>query len=60
MKNTEIKVGDWVKVFIVGINDKYDPPYTVESIEGDEYTVVQTEGSYQHRIKVPVEKLRKL
>ena len=60
MKNTKIEVGNWVKVFIVGLNEKNEPPYKVESIEGDEYTVVQTEGSYQHRIKVPVEKLRKL
>ena len=60
MKNTKIEVGNWVKVFIVGLNDKHEPPYKVESIEGDEYTVVQTEGTYQHRVKVPVEKLRKL
>ena len=60
MKNTKIEVGNWVKVFIVRLSDKNEPPYIVESIEGDEYTVVQTEGSYQHRIKVPVEKLRKL
>lgn len=60
MKNTKIEVGNWVRVLIVGLSDKNEPPYKVESIEGDEYTVVQTEGSYQHRVKVPVEKLRKL
>ena len=60
MKNTEIEVGDWVHVLIVGLNDKNEPPYQVESIEGDEYTVVQIEGSYTHRLKVPVEKLKKL
>ena len=58
MKNTEIEVGNWVHVLIVGLNDKNEPPYQVESIEGDEYTVVQIEGSYTHRLKVPVEKLR--
>ena len=60
MENTEIKVGDWVHVLIIGLNDKNEPPYQVESVEDDLYSVVQTEGSYQHRVKVPVERLRKL
>jgi len=46
LKNTEIKVGDWVHVLIIGLNDKNEPPYQVESIEKDIYTVVQKEGSY--------------
>jgi hypothetical protein len=60
LENTEIKVGDWVHVLIVGLSDKNEPPYQVESIEKDIYTVVQKEGSYEHRLLLPVEKLRKL
>ena len=60
MKNTEIVVDDWVKVLIVGLSDKNEPPYKVESIDGDDYTVVQKEKFYKHRIKVKKEKLRKL
>ena len=59
-EKTEIEVGDWVQVLIVGLSDKNEPAYQVESIEDGEYTVVQTEGSYQHRVKVPVTRLRKL
>ena len=60
MKNQEIQVGDWVRVLIVGINNFDEPPYIVESIDGDDYTVVQKENFYKHRIKVKKEKLRKL
>ena len=60
MKNQEIQVGDWVRVLIVGINNFDEPPYIVESIDGDDYTVVQKEKFYKHRIKVKKEKLRKL
>jgi hypothetical protein len=46
---------------MVGINtEKNEPAYQIESIEGNEYIVVQTEGSYQHRMKVKKGKLRKL
>ena len=60
MKDQEIQIGDWVKVLIVGLSDKNEPPYKVESIDGDDYTVVQKEKFYKHRIKVKKEKLRKL
>ena len=33
MKNTEIEVGNWVKVFIVGLSDKNEKLYFLESIE---------------------------
>jgi hypothetical protein len=59
-KSTEIEVGDWVHVLIVGLSDKFEPPYQVESIEDDVYTVVQKEGNYTHTIKTTVTKLRKL
>ena len=60
MKNTEIEVGNWVHVLIVGLSDKNEPPYQVERIEDDMYHVVQKEGSYEHKLILPVEKIRKL
>ena len=60
---SELKVGDWVHVLIVGFRSgpyANEPAYQIENIEGDEYIVVQTEGSYKHRLKVKKEKLRKL
>ena len=59
-KVIEFKVGDWVDVKIVGIMEKEDPPYRIESIDGDECVVVQKEGSYVHRIKVLKNKLMRL
>ncbi len=57
----ELKVGDWVRVVMVGINnDKNEPPYQIESIDGDDCHVVQTEGSYKHRMEVKKKKLKKL
>ena len=52
----KIKVGDWVKLRIVG----FESLYQVESIDGDEYTVVQKEGAYLHRMKLKKEKLIKI
>ena len=58
---SELKVGDWVHVIMVGINlDKNDPAYRIESIDGDDYTAVQTQGTYQHRVTVKKGKLKKL
>ena len=57
---SKLKVGDWVQIRIVGFSVKDELPYQIENIEGDEYIVVQTEGSYKHRLKVKKEKLRKL
>ena len=58
---SELKVGDWVHVLIVGLNiEKNQPAYQIENIEGDDCYVVQTEGIYQHRMKVKKGKLRKL
>ena len=59
-KNTELKVGDWVSVLMTGINSGNEPAYQIEKIEDDLYHVVQTEGSYQHRMKLKKEKLAKL
>ena len=58
---SELKVGDWVHVTIVGLNvEKNQPAYQIESIDGDDYTAVQKEGSYEHRVTVKKGKLRKL
>ena len=61
-EKSEIKVGDYVHVLIVGFNRKedYESAYRIESIDGDDYTVVQKEGTYEHRITVKKGKLRKV
>ena len=48
MNDTKIKVGDWVKVSIVGINEAYQ----VESINDGIYIIATTEGTYTHKIKI--------
>ena len=45
-----------MRLLVVGFKN----PYQVESIDGDEYTVVQKEGSYLHRMKLKKEKLVKI
>ena len=58
---SELKVGDWVHVLVVGIKlEGNEPAYQIESIEGKDYTVVQTEGSYKHRMKVNKSKIKKI
>ena len=60
-EKSEIKVGDWVHVKIVGIKlEGNEPAYQIEKIDGDDYHVVQTEGTYQHRFKDKKGKLIKL
>tara|TARA_Y100000310_G_scaffold84274_1_gene81065 strand:+ start:406 stop:576 length:171 start_codon:yes stop_codon:yes gene_type:complete len=53
-----IKVGDWVRVKLVGFGQ--DSKYMVEKIEEDNYTIVQQEGSYKHRMTVQKDKIEKL
>ena len=60
MKDQEIQVGDWVRILIVGVNDFNEPPYMVESIDGDDYSVVQKIKNYEYKMKVKKEKLIKL
>ena len=60
---SELKVGDWVHVLIVGFRsgeNKNEPAYQIESINGDDYIALQKEGSYEHRVTVKKGKLRKL
>lgn len=62
-EESEIKVGDWVHVLIVGFRSgeyKNTPAYQIESIKNDDYTAVQKEGSYEHRVTVKKRKLNKL
>tara|TARA_B100000959_G_C14423725_1_gene395556 strand:+ start:152 stop:349 length:198 start_codon:yes stop_codon:yes gene_type:complete len=59
-KVLEFKVGDWIDIKIVGIRDSEDPPYKIESIDGDVYVIVQKEGSYVHRMRVSKDKIKKL
>ena len=61
-EKSEIKVGDYVHVLIVGFNRKedYESAYRIESIDGDDYTALQKEGTYEHRVTVKKGKLRKL
>ena len=57
MKNNKIKVGDWVKILKLGMNDT---AAQVESIEDGVYVVVQKEGSYEYRTQLLREEMRKL
>ena len=45
-----------MSLLIVGCEN----PYQVESIDGDEYTVIQKEGPYLHKMKLKKEKLVKI
>ena len=55
---SELKVGDWVHVIMIGFAREF--AYQIESIEGEDYTIVQMEGSYKHRMKVKKEKIKKI
>ena len=62
-EKSELKVGDWVHVLIVGFRsgpNANEPAYQIESIDGNDYTAVQKEGSYEHRVIVKKGKLKKL
>ena len=54
-----IEVGDWVHPTRIGMR-KTEPSYQVESIVKNKYTIVQTEGCYQHRMTVPLGRLKRL
>jgi|TARA_Y100000780_G_scaffold203915_1_gene197982 hypothetical protein len=56
----KLKIGDYVHPRIVGLFEYGDPPYKIEKIEDGIYTIVQKQGTYEHRLKVPKEKLNKL
>ena len=62
-EESEIKVGDWVHVLIIGFRsgeNLNEPAYQVESIKDDDYTAVQKVGSYEHRVTVKKRKLKRL
>ena len=56
----KFKIGDWVFPRIVGLLEYGDPPYQIVKIEDGIYTIVQKQGSYKHKLKLPEEKLNKL
>ena len=58
-KEFPVEVGDWVLPTNLSVG-KYEPAYQVEDIKDNLYHIVQTEGCYQHRMKLPIKKLRKL
>jgi len=61
MSNKEIKVGDFVLPRMSGIVEQGEPAYQVEEITDEgKYRIVQTIGSYQHRMELPKEKLNRL
>ena len=61
MSNKEIKVGDFVLPRMSGIIEQGDPAYVVEEITDEgKYRIVQTIGSYRHRMELPKEKLNRL
>ena len=60
-KVLEFKVGDWIDIKIVGIRDSEDPPYKIESIDGDVYgpkslcykqSVLHDLNKYKNRAKL--------
>ena len=55
-----IKEGDWVHPTMIGMS-KTESAYQCEEITEDgKYVVVQTEGTYQHRMTVDKKKLKRL
>ena len=57
MKDDKIKVGDWVRILKLGMNDV---AAQVESITDDVYVVVQKEGKYEYRTNLNKKEMRKL
>ena len=61
MSDKQIKVGDFVIPRMSGIVEQGEPAYQVEEITDEgKYRIVQTIGSYQHRMELPKEKLNRL
>ena len=52
-----MKQGDWVRVIKTGLTNF---PFQIESIDKNGYIVVQKEGSYEYRLKVKKDELKKL
>ena len=61
MSDKQIKVRDFVLPRMSGIVEQGEPAYQVEEITDEgKYRIVQTIGSYQHRMELPKEKLNRL
>ena len=52
-----MKRGDWVRVTKTGLTNS---PFQIESIDKNGYIVVQKEGSYEYRLKVKKDEIKKL
>ena len=60
VKKHPLKVGDWVLPTNVQVG-RFEPAYQVEDkTEDGKFVVVQTEGTYQHRMTVDKKKLKRL
>jgi len=57
MIDDNVKVGDWVTIIKLGLNET---AAQVESVAGKEYVVVQKEGKYEYRTKLNKNEIRKL
>ena len=57
MIDDNVKVGDWVTIIKLGLNET---AAQVESVVGKEYVVVQKEGKYEYRTKLNKNEIRKL
>ena len=61
MSDKQIKVGDFVLPRMSGIVEQGEPAYQVEEITDEgKYRIVQTIGTWQHRMELPKEKLNRL
>ena len=56
--NKKLKVGDYVIPLVQGIMEFGDPPYIITEIEDSIYTITQTDGTYEHTMKLSINKLR--
>jgi len=60
-KEKEIRVGDFVRVRMSGIMEPADTAYVVkEGTKEGKYRIVQTIGTWQHRMTLKKEKLLRL
>jgi|TARA_Y100001951_G_C11231097_1_gene234669 hypothetical protein len=57
-KKEKLKVGDYVIPLVQGIMEFGDPPYIVTEIKDSTYIITQTDGTYKHTMKLPINKLR--
>ena len=52
-----MKQGDWVRVIKTGLTNS---SFQIESVDKDSYIVLLKEGSYEYRLKVKKDEVKKL